>query len=633
MKIKKIIAVIVSLALVVGATVGGIYGYKIYQDNNTVVGVVSVADINWGYYEDEETSYGMVKNDSAQEIYLESNNQVEEIYVQVGDEVTIGEPLFKYDTRQTEIDIRRKTLEISTLENDLAIAQHELDELRKKTPVDSSADEKTAAYLELRIDEIEDEIDKLEDLPQKDTKDANIYNYITNTTVPYNYSTAAGTQSDPYIICCNQGAYVYGSFFNKLKNEWKGKYVKFIVVKKNSSGKMITTTQNVKDSSETENSEMNDSETESREPYTTESTETPSAPARPSPDRPVISPSQGTKAASVNTYEVVKEVRYSSSTNTTAKKTVTVPVADSSVSPNTVTYSSNNCPTPASSSEKWYVFSGIKVSAELEQLKAQLAVIEKRQDENSDSYTAAELQKAISEKDDEVKKLSISKQQEELQLQSLESAAANGIVYATVEGHVKSIDEDSETGRAGAFMVVTSDDGLYVSGTVSELLLDTVVPGTKVMANSWESGLSFEAVITQVSEFPTQNNSWSEGNPNVSYYEYTAYIQDSAGLTNGEYVDLTIGGRSAENGEDLEEEESNDSGIYIEKAYVRQEDGKYYCMIADENGRLKKQYVQTGKTVWGSALEIKAGLREDDLIAFPYGKNVVEGVLVSEDVE
>ena len=84
MKIKKILAVIVSLGIVVGATVGGIYGYQAYQDKNTVVDVISVSDINWGYYDSGETSYGMVTNDSAQEIFLEGNNQVEEVYVQVG---------------------------------------------------------------------------------------------------------------------------------------------------------------------------------------------------------------------------------------------------------------------------------------------------------------------------------------------------------------------------------------------------------------------------------------------------------------------------------------------------------------------------------------------------------------------
>ena len=170
-----------------------------------------------------------------------------------------------------------------------------------------------------------------------------------------------------------------------------------------------------------------------------------------------------------------------------------------------------------------------------------------------------------------------------------------------------------------AFLVVTGDEGLYVSGTISELLLGDVTVGTVVTANSWESGMTFEATITEISDYPTSGNSWGDGNPNVSYYAYTAYIEDSSALRNGEYVDLSISKNQSETG-----------GLYIEKAYVRQEDGKSYVMIADENRRLKKQYVVTGRTIYGSAIEIKSGLTEDDLIAFPYGKNAVEGAAVEE---
>ena len=76
---------------------------------------------------------------------------------------------------------------------------------------------------------------------------------------------------------------------------------------------------------------------------------------------------------------------------------------------------------------------------------------------------------------------------------------------------------------------------------------------------------------------------------------------------------------------------SSEGGIFIEKAYVREENGRPYCMIADENGRLKKQYVVTGRVVYGSAVEIKSGLSEEDLIAFPYGKGVVEGAMTTEE--
>ena len=37
-----------------------------------------------------------------------------------------------------------------------------------------------------------------------------------------------------------------------------------------------------------------------------------------------------------------------------------------------------------------------------------------------------------------------------------------------------------------------------------------------------------------------------------------------------------------------------------------------------------------GRTVYGAAIEIKAGLTEEDRIAFPYGKNAVEGAAVKE---
>ena len=168
--------------------------------------------------------------------------------------------------------------------------------------------------------------------------------------------------------------------------------------------------------------------------------------------------------------------------------------------------------------------------------------------------------------------------------------------------------------------MVTGDDGLYVKGTISELLLDDVPVGTVVSANSWESGMTFDATITEISDYPVSGNSWGEGNPNVSYYEYTAYIEDSSALRNGEAVDLSISTNQSDGG-----------GIFIEKAYVRSEDGKSYCMIADENNRLKKQYVVTGRTVYGSAVEIKSGLTEDDRIAFPYGKNAVEGAAVTDE--
>ena len=58
-----------------------------------------------------------------------------------------------------------------------------------------------------------------------------------------------------------------------------------------------------------------------------------------------------------------------------------------------------------------------------------------------------------------------------------------------------------------------------------------------------------------------------------------------------------------------------------------------YVYIA-ENNTLKKQYVTTGKTLWGYEIEILSGLTMEDYIAFPYGKHVHEGAqaVVSENM-
>lgn len=170
MKAKKVIAIVATLAVVGASVPGGIYAYNVYQKDRIVAEVVTVSDISSGYWGDTESSYGMLTNDSAQEIYLDDNKTVEEVYVKMGDEIQIGDALLKYDTREAEIEIRRKTLELDTIKNDISIAQHELNELRSKTPSKDSTATNTD-YLESRIDAIEREMDSLLERPQNDPRD------------------------------------------------------------------------------------------------------------------------------------------------------------------------------------------------------------------------------------------------------------------------------------------------------------------------------------------------------------------------------------------------------------------------------------------------------------------------------
>lgn len=271
---------------------------------------------------------------------------------------------------------------------------------------------------------------------------------------------------------------------------------------------------------------------------------------------------------------------------------------------------------------KWAVSTKSQIEEEpLEEPQEEIPEVNEPVTEIPQGYTAKELAKMISDKEGEIRDLDLSKRKAELELEQMKKISENGVVSATVNGIVKKVgDKDNPPTDGSPFLTVSGSEGLYVSGSLSELMLGEVEVGQTVYANSWESGMSFEATITEISTYPQENsNSWGDGNPNVSYYPYTAYIENTEGLKNGEYVDLTMTSNV-----------DNSNSIYLDKAYVREEDGKSYVLKADENDKLVKQYVVTGKTLWGQAVEIVSGLTLEDKIAFPYGKSAKEGVKVKE---
>ena len=204
-----------------------------------------------------------------------------------------------------------------------------------------------------------------------------------------------------------------------------------------------------------------------------------------------------------------------------------------------------------------------------------------------------------------------------------ERTLSDATVKATLNGIVKSVgDPDTGTSDGDPFITVTSDSGMYVKGTISELMLSEIQVGSTITGTAGESYTGFTAEITEISEYPADNSDYyyfgGDSNPNVTYYQFLAYIDDAEGLSNNEWADLTI---ETNQGED-------NSSIYLDKRYVRSENGQSYVYKAGAGNKLEKQYVKTGKTLYSTYIEIKQGLSESDSIAFPYGKNVFEGAPV-----
>ncbi len=242
---------------------------------------------------------------------------------------------------------------------------------------------------------------------------------------------------------------------------------------------------------------------------------------------------------------------------------------------------------------------------------------------NDMNYTSAQLKELISEKQQEIRNLQHTRKQAELDRDVAKRQLDNSTVLSTVDGTVRSlVDLDTARANGGPIMVVSGDSVYYVSGAISESLLGVVQIGDQVTVNDYMYGGSYTAEIVSISDYPLDSDSnlyyYGSGNPNSSSYEFTAVIKDADNLQTGSYVDITLS---------IQEDISTDA-LHIQNPYIREDEGGSYVMKAGLDNRLVKQYVQTGRSLYGYATEIKSGLTINDYVAFPYGPDVAEGVRV-----
>ena len=229
---------------------------------------------------------------------------------------------------------------------------------------------------------------------------------------------------------------------------------------------------------------------------------------------------------------------------------------------------------------------------------------------------------AIKYQNSKIASLKLDIQESDIKISQLEKKANKKLVSSKLDGTVSYVGDVSggTTTDGKALLKVKSADGYYVVGAVSELMLDTVKEGTKLSCTSYTSG-QFEAEIMDVSEYPVDSyNYYGDNNPNVSYYAFTAVVDDkSLQFDTPDYVMVELQNSAVDNG-----------SMVLSKAFVKSENGKNY-VYKDDNGILKKQEIRVGAIVDGGYdIIIKGGISIDDKLAFPYGKDAVEGAKTNE---
>ena len=133
-KVWKIVLIVVIVAVLLGG--GGGAWYYFSNRNAEPVYVYPFEYVGMTeYWGDSQESYGPVKTDKIQTIYLSDTQSVTEILVKAGDRVKKGDLLMCFDTTLSDLALERKRLDVEKLKLQLEEAKVQLRRIKSMKPM------------------------------------------------------------------------------------------------------------------------------------------------------------------------------------------------------------------------------------------------------------------------------------------------------------------------------------------------------------------------------------------------------------------------------------------------------------------------------------------------------------------
>lgn len=579
------------IAGVVVLLILGIWLYNRYQRSKRSVEVIPVANVSTEYWGDTTYTSGVVTKEHIQELRLEAGKIISEVFVVEGQTVSMGDPLLQYDKEPLELEVQKQTNQVDTIENNITNAQKQLRKLQNTTVSNTSAPTPTRPPVittpkptitnpppssSPSVTPGTTDNPTITPVPTPSptpvpTADPNVilYTEILKDATPY---SGDGTSGNPYRFLCTPGCKLSSDFVRQLFGLDPREDLA-------NPGSTITApfaaVFEVRDGNSNHGRLIHSYELNGHD----------------------FSSSIGNQETAIAGMSLQADALPKDLTQISGLR-----VTGTSTAPQIgLLNESGATPTPSPS-----VSPGPSATPEPDNY-------------NSMGYTAAELKELIADKKAEIAELQLSLKQERINLDRANLALKNSTVLSEVDGTVKSLlSAEEATDQNLPFMTVSGGGSYYLKGTLNELFLGTVQPGDYVSANSWELGQSFECQVVSIKDYPVDNNSgYYDTATNNSEYEFLAVFDSEEGLRNDMWMEITLQSVSAESGD----------AIYLEKMYVREDDTGSYVMKKGPDTRIMKQYVQTGRLIYGgNYVEIKSGLTTEDEIAFPYGTAIWEGI-------
>lgn len=227
---------------------------------------------------------------------------------------------------------------------------------------------------------------------------------------------------------------------------------------------------------------------------------------------------------------------------------------------------------------------------------------------NPNAVTEEEKAELIKSTTEDINNLQQSINSAKIDLQSLQQKIDDCTVKALVDGKIASINDAETSVSSGTpFITISSETGTAVRGYVDEFTKNKIKTGDQIKVTNYMNDSNSKATVTYISDFPStdENTPQSSSINNVSYYEFDAYLKDGNGFNPDDGVSIS--------------RISSKKTSALSRGYVRKDKKGSYCLVS-RKGRLEKVYVETQKTMDPGTILIVSGLKNSDLIAFPYSK-------------
>ena len=586
-KKKKILLAVIAVVLVAAIGAGIWLGTKGKAEP------VNVYPFNYigmtEYWGDSQESYGPITTDKIQTVYLSTTQTVTEILVAEGDTVKKGDLLMTFDTTLSDLQLERKRLDVEKLKLQLEDAKDRLQDIKNMKPM------------------------VIPTYTDTDDGDENLGTALTEAYRVSTLKTYDGSSRELSLICwLNSGTSVDSDLLEVLRQAAE--------TYQNSNAQKQTSSASAPAESISEDvPEPSGSEPEpsGSEPEPSESTPEPSedtpepSESQPEPSESTPDPSESTPDPSESTPDPSEEVPDESTEAPEAPYEpfevysyyVIFKVTSGNMSLGSrEVWQGLHVSGSASSGFRFKFFDAYGITDHtLAQEDADAADTDYPEIDLGSGYTSAQIAQMRSEQEKKIKDLEFDIKMAEADYKIMQTEVTDGNIYAQIDGEVVSVlTEDEAKTQQQPILKVSGGGGFYIAGSVSELEKDNMAIGQEVTVNDWNTGMTYTGTVVSLGDFPTSDGYWSGvGNPNVSYYPFSVFVDETADLQAGRYASIVYSSAASEN------------GIYLRNPFVRTEQGKSYVYVQGENGRLEKRYVTTGKSLWGSYTESLSGLRQD----------------------